>query len=125
MLCRGLRLSEDLNLPKLAALTPGFVGADLMSLVREAAVHAVSRVLHGLWYRAQDGGSGGASMEQNQCDGQSLHLGQVAYGDVGDINKGDPHPTTSRWMKCVRTVPLVHWLVSRVLVSLCMLNTCG
>nr|XP_044997297.1 nuclear valosin-containing protein-like [Jaculus jaculus] len=44
-LCRKLRLPETFNFAHLAHLTPGFVGADLMALCREAAMCAVNRVL--------------------------------------------------------------------------------
>ncbi|XP_037678992.1 nuclear valosin-containing protein-like isoform X4 [Choloepus didactylus] len=44
-LCRKLRLPETFNFRHLAHLTPGFVGADLMALCREAAMYAVNRVL--------------------------------------------------------------------------------
>nr|XP_020735133.1 nuclear valosin-containing protein-like isoform X1 [Odocoileus virginianus texanus] len=44
-LCRKLRLPETFHFRHLAHLTPGFVGADLMALCREAAVCAVNRVL--------------------------------------------------------------------------------
>uniref|UniRef100_A0A8C7B8I3 Nuclear valosin-containing protein-like n=1 Tax=Neovison vison TaxID=452646 RepID=A0A8C7B8I3_NEOVI len=44
-LCRKLRLPESFPFCHLAHLTPGFVGADLMALCREAAMSAVSRVL--------------------------------------------------------------------------------
>ncbi|XP_045673439.1 nuclear valosin-containing protein-like isoform X2 [Phyllostomus hastatus] len=44
-LCRKLRLPETSHFRHLAHLTPGFVGADLMALCREAAVCAVSRAL--------------------------------------------------------------------------------
>ncbi|XP_036210804.1 nuclear valosin-containing protein-like isoform X2 [Myotis myotis] len=44
-LCRKLRLPETFQFRHLAHLTPGFVGADLMALCREAAMCAVSRVL--------------------------------------------------------------------------------
>ncbi|XP_054432617.1 nuclear valosin-containing protein-like [Pteronotus mesoamericanus] len=44
-LCRKLRLPGAFPFRHLAHLTPGFVGADLMALCREAAVCAVSRVL--------------------------------------------------------------------------------
>ncbi|XP_056148445.1 nuclear valosin-containing protein-like isoform X2 [Lampris incognitus] len=43
-LCRKLKLSEDFNYQQLARLTPGYVGADLMALCREAAMSAVNRV---------------------------------------------------------------------------------
>ncbi|XP_043424671.1 nuclear valosin-containing protein-like isoform X3 [Prionailurus bengalensis] len=44
-LCRKLRLPETFHFHHLAHLTPGFVGADLMALCREAAMCAVTRVL--------------------------------------------------------------------------------
>ncbi|XP_028645141.1 nuclear valosin-containing protein-like isoform X2 [Grammomys surdaster] len=44
-LCRNLRLPETFDFCHLAHLTPGFVGADLMALCREAAMCAVNRVL--------------------------------------------------------------------------------
>ncbi|XP_072526570.1 nuclear valosin-containing protein-like isoform X2 [Salminus brasiliensis] len=44
-LCRKLRLPADFDFRQLARLTPGFVGADLMALCREAAMIAVNRVL--------------------------------------------------------------------------------
>lgn len=44
-MCRKLRLPETFNFSHLAHLTPGFVGADLMALCREAAMCAVNRVL--------------------------------------------------------------------------------
>ncbi|MBX7222558.1 MAG: AAA family ATPase [Blastocatellia bacterium] len=42
---RGMPLAEDVNLDALAALTHGFVGADLHSLCREAALAALRRVM--------------------------------------------------------------------------------
>jgi ribosome biogenesis ATPase len=43
VLCRSLRVTPDFDYPKLAQLTPGYVGADIMALVREAAITAVNR----------------------------------------------------------------------------------
>ena len=43
VLCRGLRLSLDFDFKYLAHHTPGYVGADLMALTREAAMSAVNR----------------------------------------------------------------------------------
>ncbi|TFG12708.1 AAA family ATPase [Candidatus Thorarchaeota archaeon] len=42
---RAMPLEEDLDLEKLAATTHGFVGADLASLAREAAMQALRRAL--------------------------------------------------------------------------------
>lgn len=44
-LCRKLKLGEDFDFQLLARLTPGYVGADLMALCREAAMCAVNRIL--------------------------------------------------------------------------------
>ena len=44
MLCKDIRLSEDFNYGRMSQLTPGFVGADLNALVREAAMCAVNRI---------------------------------------------------------------------------------
>nr|WP_239002978.1 ATP-dependent zinc metalloprotease FtsH [Rhodovastum atsumiense] len=40
---KGLALAHDVDLTELAALTPGFTGADLANLANEAAVHATRR----------------------------------------------------------------------------------
>ncbi|NXF33160.1 NVL protein, partial [Nyctibius bracteatus] len=44
-LCRKLKLPESFEFHHLARLTPGYVGADLMALCREAAMCTVNRVL--------------------------------------------------------------------------------
>ncbi|NWR69354.1 NVL protein, partial [Centropus unirufus] len=44
-LCRKLKLPESFEFHHLARLTPGYVGADLMALCREAATCTVNRVL--------------------------------------------------------------------------------
>lgn len=48
VLCRNLRLIDDFDYKYLARNTPGYVGADLMSLTREAAMVAVNRVFSSL-----------------------------------------------------------------------------
>ncbi|NWX34345.1 NVL protein, partial [Notiomystis cincta] len=44
-LCKKLKLPESFEFRHLARLTPGYVGADLMALCREAAMCTVNRVL--------------------------------------------------------------------------------
>eukprot|EP00795_Rhopilema_esculentum_P003462 gene3462-1841_t len=44
VVCNGLRLSASFDYENIASLTPGFVGADLVSLTREAAMFAVQRI---------------------------------------------------------------------------------
>ena len=43
MLCKDLRLTQEFDFLHLARSTPGYVGADLMALAREAAITAVNR----------------------------------------------------------------------------------
>ena len=45
ILCRGLTVQEGLNFSHIAHQSPGYVGADLMALTREAAMSAVNKVL--------------------------------------------------------------------------------
>jgi ribosome biogenesis ATPase len=45
VICRDVKLNPDVTPKVLAKLTPGYVGADLQALVREAAVQAVNRKL--------------------------------------------------------------------------------
>ena len=43
---KGMRLSGDFDFKQLARKTPGFVGADVKSLAKEAAVLAINRIFH-------------------------------------------------------------------------------
>jgi len=51
---RGMPLSEDVNLERIAEITHGFVGADLEALVREAAMSALRRVLPNIDFELAD-----------------------------------------------------------------------
>jgi len=50
---RGMPLEKDVDLDKLADLSHGYVGADLAALTREAAMHALRRVLPDLDLEAE------------------------------------------------------------------------
>ncbi|CAG2100250.1 unnamed protein product [Medioppia subpectinata] len=45
VLCRKVKLTEDFDFVSLAHKTPGYVGADLKSLIRESAINALERIL--------------------------------------------------------------------------------
>lgn len=47
IICKNLRLESFFDYDLIASLTPGFVGADLLSLATRAGLLAVKRVLHG------------------------------------------------------------------------------
>ncbi|XP_058525208.1 nuclear valosin-containing protein-like [Ochotona princeps] len=75
-LCRKLRLPESFNFCHLAHLTPGFVGADLMALCREAAMCAVNRILMKLQQEQQkhlsaQGLLSGAGQEPREAEASS------------------------------------------------------
>ena len=54
VLCREMRLQPGTDLARLALLTPGYVGADLTSLTREAGLAAVSRVFGDVCQAGED-----------------------------------------------------------------------
>lgn len=63
-LCRKLKLPESFEFRHLARLTPGYVGADLMALCREAAMGTVNRVLiTSEEHRSKHTHSGGSTAE--------------------------------------------------------------
>lgn len=59
-MARGMRLADGLDLALLARKTPGFVGADLSALTKEAALNAVSRAFESLGADRLFGGDDGA-----------------------------------------------------------------
>ena len=63
VIVQKLRLSGDFDFAAVAAQTPGFVGADLQALTKEAAAVAVSRIF--------------ASLEQGPAPFASSSLAQV------------------------------------------------
>ena len=48
MIVQKLRLSGNFDLDKIASRTPGFVGADLHALTKEAAALAIARIFRSL-----------------------------------------------------------------------------
>ena len=61
VLSKRLRLSGDFDFQAIAKLTPGFVGADLAALLKEAAAIAVTRIFKHLETAAQQPPSAGAA----------------------------------------------------------------
>uniref|UniRef100_A0A668AUN1 Nuclear VCP like n=1 Tax=Myripristis murdjan TaxID=586833 RepID=A0A668AUN1_9TELE len=110
-LCRNLKLPEDFDFLQLARLTPGYVGADLMALCREAAMVAVNRVLlkmqsqsrsptgelwHVLWLLKNT-----ESLSEEELAGLSIHMSdfQASLANV--------QPSAKR--EGFATVPDVTW----------------
>lgn len=86
-LCRKLKLPEDFDFGQLARLTPGYVGADLMALCREAAMSAVNRVLlearrgAGQEPAGQDSAPGAAQTTADVQTSQETESSQVLHAD--------------------------------------------
>uniref|UniRef100_A0A4W5RDL8 Nuclear VCP like n=1 Tax=Hucho hucho TaxID=62062 RepID=A0A4W5RDL8_9TELE len=72
-LCRKLKLREDFDYRQLARLTPGYVGADLMALCREAAMSAVNRVL----LERQDKNQGLVPMAEERAESEGPQGGEL------------------------------------------------
>ncbi|KAL3049951.1 hypothetical protein OYC64_012085 [Pagothenia borchgrevinki] len=86
-LCRKLKLPEDFDFKQLARLTPGYVGADLMALCREAAMSAVNRVL--MERRASSQRK--SSTEETVTDGAQVEEA-VTGGEVTETQTTDLTP---------------------------------
>lgn len=78
VIVRKLRLSGDFDFAGVAARTPGFVGADLQALTKEAAAVAVSRIFSSLQQAPM--GSNLEGMPVEVCSEQSRLLGHREAG---------------------------------------------
>ncbi|VVC27682.1 Hypothetical protein CINCED_3A019856 [Cinara cedri] len=54
LMCKNLRIDPSVSLDKLSELTPGYVGADLKSLTREAATLAANRTIESIKKKLHD-----------------------------------------------------------------------
>jgi ribosome biogenesis ATPase len=91
VVCRGLRLAPGTCLATLATLSPGYVGADLTSLAREAAMAAVNRVLGG---RLEEGATTAGLLAWGRGEGAPL---AAAEREQLSIAQAD-------WKEALRTV---------------------
>ncbi len=91
---RGMPLGEDVNLQEIARVTHGFVGADLEALVKEAAMHALRKVLPEI------------DLEQSKIPAEVLNKIQVRMKDFDDSLK-EVQPSAMR--EVLVHVPNVKW----------------
>jgi len=95
--CAKLRLSKDCDFLEIARMTPGYVGADLASLVKEAAISGIKRILTSL--KGMEGNISELSEEQLKAVCIEKHDFEVAAKIV--------QPTIKR--EGFTTVPDVTW----------------
>jgi len=91
---RNVPLAQDVDLERLAAITHGFVGADLAALVKEAAMNALRRVLPQI------------DLEAEKIPAEVLEKIQVTMGDFEQALRGI---TPSALREVYVEVPNVHW----------------
>ncbi|KAK5908087.1 hypothetical protein CgunFtcFv8_016174 [Champsocephalus gunnari] len=91
-LCRKLKLPEDFDFKQLARITPGYVGADLMALCREAAMSAVHRVLMERSASSQRK----SSTEETVTGGAQTDEAAVTDGEVTETQTTDLTPPLPR-----------------------------
>lgn len=81
VLCRNLTLSSEFDYESIAKNTPGYVGADLTALTREAAMLAVNRVFKDLQSQP-----GFISNVNGCCSGESSSIKTVQNGQATEPN---------------------------------------
>jgi transitional endoplasmic reticulum ATPase len=91
---RGMPLSDDVNLEKIADKTHGFVGADIEALCKEAAMRALRRTLPQI------------DLQQEKIPAEILNKINVTMQDFEDALK-DVHPSAMR--EVLVEVPNVRW----------------
>ena len=91
---RGMPLTDDVNLEKLAAVTHGFVGADLEMLCKEAAMRSLKSVLPKL------------DLEQTSIPAEVLNKISVRMNDFQEALK-EVHPSAMR--EVLVEVPDTRW----------------
>ena len=99
---RSMPLEENLDIERLAAVTHGFVGADLAALAREAAMHALARalphvdpetgdipadVLHDLFVTQNDFDLALAEISPSALREVMVEKPNVKWDDVGGLGK--------------------------------------
>ncbi|KAL0280144.1 UNVERIFIED_CONTAM: hypothetical protein PYX00_001524 [Menopon gallinae] len=86
VLCKNLKLSSTFSYEEVAENTPGFVGADLLSLTREAAMAAVNRVFEAIHRRKEEKASKRKKMKlDTKLDGSQGSNNETLMSGVNQI----------------------------------------
>lgn len=92
---RHMPLTKDVNLKKLASVTHGFVGADMESLCKEAAMHVIRRILPDINFKDS------AIISQEVLD--KLQISEI------DFNEALKTVTPSALREVLIEIPNVKW----------------
>jgi ribosome biogenesis ATPase len=88
----GMRLAGDFDFDEIARNTPGFVGADLDALAKEAAVVAVNRVFFEITRAARGAGAGAGAGGDSALSDEDAAL--VRRAAASEALRNLPHPLT-------------------------------
>ena len=88
-LTRGMKIAEDVKIESVAHRTPGYVAADLATMVREAGVRAAMRAKEGgaTALQGEDFDAAVASVRPSAMEGDSVELGGLTLDDVGGMEE--------------------------------------
>uniref|UniRef100_A0A158Q6V8 Nuclear valosin-containing protein-like n=1 Tax=Elaeophora elaphi TaxID=1147741 RepID=A0A158Q6V8_9BILA len=104
IVCRGLRLDEKVILLELARLTPGYVGADLKALSREAASCAVNRAVNGIFEAADGRKYGEKKIEQIDLELQKMLTWLKSSQQLDETDLLKIHVTIEDFNKALKLV---------------------
>ncbi|KAL5008322.1 hypothetical protein ScPMuIL_013903 [Solemya velum] len=104
VLCRSLKLETDFTFDNLAKMTPGYVGADLTALTRDAAMVAVNRVLNRLQSEVLKSTCDSRIIEDPSIENQPTTSDRVPTGAEQILSLSTPQSTLTldqvlNWLK--------------------------
>lgn len=103
-----VRLEGDFDFDRIARLTPGYVGADLMALTKEAAALAVSRIFTALLPASAEAAAPQALLLAGHEPLTDAQLASLAI-TMGDYEAALPRVQPSAQREGFATVPDVSW----------------
>ena len=113
---KDMRLSGDFDYKVLARKTPGFVGADVRSLAREAAVLAIDRIFHDVLSEQQDENRDALAVVVVEDEDSRMNVAALTeeqmeplFVTMDDFLKAVPLVQPSSKREGFATVPDVSW----------------
>ena len=100
ILTRKMRLRPEFPFEEMVKLTPGYVGADIQTLCKEASIIAVERVING----PEEAGK--STNAEDEDDGPEL---EDIYIELDDFQKASKRVQPSAQREGFSTVPNTSW----------------
>jgi ribosome biogenesis ATPase len=97
ILTRKMRLNPEIDMKEIVKMTPGYVGADISTLCKEASIQAVSRIIHEQCKEEED-----AKMEE---DGDLENI----FIELNDFKIASKRVQPSAQREGFSTVPNTTW----------------